>query len=299
MDTDKLKALLAAIRCGNLSEAAQELGYTPSGMSRMMASLENETGLRLLLRSRNGVAATADCLRLLPSFRSLVQLADNVEQEMAELSGAITGEVRVATAYAIYYRPFSDLIGAFCKRYPGIRVDIREGRSSALMKEIEARSLDFCLISKRDGACEWIPLFDDPFYAWVPSDHPAAARGVYKMKEFESDPYIELYPGKESDASRIFDGHGIRPNTRYTTSDTYAAYSMVEAGLGVAAANGLFRNLWSGDVVSLPLSPSVSVPIGIAVTSADGISPAAKKFRDFAVAFFFNTKGREGEEMIK
>ena len=40
MEVEKVKALLRAIDLGNMSSAATELGYTPSGISRMMASLE-------------------------------------------------------------------------------------------------------------------------------------------------------------------------------------------------------------------------------------------------------------------
>ena len=46
METEKVKALLRALKLGNMSSVAAELGYTPSGMSRMMASLEDETGMR-------------------------------------------------------------------------------------------------------------------------------------------------------------------------------------------------------------------------------------------------------------
>ena len=55
-------------RCGG------KLGYTVSGVSRMMAALEAESGFPLLLRSRTGVAPTEDCMRMLPTFRELARL---------------------------------------------------------------------------------------------------------------------------------------------------------------------------------------------------------------------------------
>ena len=100
MEVEKVKALLRAIDLGNMSSAAAELGYTPSGISRMMASLEEETGVRLVNRNRNGISPTEACNQLLPSFISLVNSANHLEQHIAEISGVITGEVRVATAYS-------------------------------------------------------------------------------------------------------------------------------------------------------------------------------------------------------
>ena len=292
MEVEKVKALLRAIDLGNMSSAATELGYTPSGISRMMASLEEETGVRLVNRNRNGISPTEACNQLLPSFISLVNSANHLEQNIAEISGVITGEVRVATAYSTYYKFLTDLIKEFCIEYPGIAVYVTAGRSSALMAELERDKLDFCLISYREGTCEWIHLIDDPFYIWVPKDHPAVDDGVYDIRRIYDDSYIDLYPGRESDGSLMFKSYDINPPIRYKTSDAFAAYSMVEAGLGVTTVNGVSINQWHENVTALPISPSYNVPIGIAVPETGRISPSAKRFRDFALVFFEEHKQR-------
>ena len=58
MDTEKCRALLAVLEAGSLSAAAEKLDYTPSGLSRMMAALEQELGFPLLSRSHSGVQPT-------------------------------------------------------------------------------------------------------------------------------------------------------------------------------------------------------------------------------------------------
>ena len=58
MDTERLNVLLHTIEEGSLTAAAERLGYTTSGVSRMMAALEEETGFPLLVRSRSGVVPT-------------------------------------------------------------------------------------------------------------------------------------------------------------------------------------------------------------------------------------------------
>lgn len=72
MDTEKINLLLTAISSGSLSAAAEKLDYTPSGISRSVAAMEDEIGFPLLLRSRNGVQPTKECLKLLPSFEELL-----------------------------------------------------------------------------------------------------------------------------------------------------------------------------------------------------------------------------------
>ena len=49
MDSIKCQALLLAIQHGSLTAAAKELGYTQSGITRMIQSLEEEIGFPLLV----------------------------------------------------------------------------------------------------------------------------------------------------------------------------------------------------------------------------------------------------------
>ncbi|MBR3391474.1 MAG: LysR family transcriptional regulator [Firmicutes bacterium] len=287
MDCEKCRCLLCALEKGNLSLAAETLGYTPSGMSRMMAALEKEVGLPLLVRGRNGVAPTRACSDLLPAFREVVRAGDRLRLAADELKGILRGEVQVATAYSVFFKPLSDLVRRFSDLYPGVKIGIREGRSSLLMRDIEEQRLDFCIISLRPGDCEWLPLFDDEMVAWLPPHHPCAKAESYPLKALESEPYIQFYPGEETDSELACRRHGITPDLRYTAADSFAAYEMVEAGLGVALQNGLFDGLWNGQVVSRPLSPAVKIEIGVAVPAGDRISPAARRFRDFAVASFW------------
>lgn len=61
MDTEKCKTLLCILESGSISCAAEKLGYTPSGVSRMIASMEQDAGFPLLIRSRRGIVPTAEC----------------------------------------------------------------------------------------------------------------------------------------------------------------------------------------------------------------------------------------------
>ena len=69
MDTEKCRVLLTVLHERSLSAAAEALGYTPSGVSRLVDSLERETGFPLLHRGRGGVSATRACQELLPLMR--------------------------------------------------------------------------------------------------------------------------------------------------------------------------------------------------------------------------------------
>lgn len=282
MDTRKVRALIAVVESGNMTAAAEELGYTPSGMSRMMDTLEKELGIPLLIRSKGGVSPTRGCLQMLPAMKDLVRLADDIQSRAKEAVDGITGEIRISSAYSTYYRPLSRLVTRFEEKHPGISIEIQGGiNSDLMMKRITSGDLDIGIISRREGHCQWIPLIRDPMMAWVPPDHPSVRDGYYPLKRFEKDPYIVHFPGKVTDSQRALDSVGIQPVTTSPAFDSYAAFKMVEAGLGVTLVNGLYSTLWKGDVTVLPVRPEIRIPIGIAASEKRFISPAASLFLEY------------------
>ena len=72
MDIKKYEVLLAVVDKGSFIKAASELGYTQSGITYMMNSLEKECGFPLLQRSNKGVILTLEGERQLPEIRQLV-----------------------------------------------------------------------------------------------------------------------------------------------------------------------------------------------------------------------------------
>lgn len=73
MDSVKCEALLLAAEQGSLTRAGEILGYTQSGITRMIRSLEQETGFPMLIRTQHGVRLTADGKAMLPALRNIVK----------------------------------------------------------------------------------------------------------------------------------------------------------------------------------------------------------------------------------
>lgn len=286
MDTEKISALLRALELGSLSAAADDLGYTPSGMSRMMASLESELGFPLLIRSREGLRPTRECEHLLPNFRDLAAEAERGARIADALRGVESGEVYVGTPYPAYFRKLSRLMAAFSAQHPNIHLGLLEGMSTELAQKVERREADFCVISRRDGDFDWMPLVEDPLVALASAEHPLAERGVVTPDDLACEPFIMLHPEVETDCSHYLKQNSVEPNIRFSCRDTYAVYHMVEAGLGVTVDNALFASSVSNRVCALPLDPPQIIEIGVAVPRRERLSPAAAMFLAMAKEYF-------------
>ncbi len=279
MELDRYRALVCAVETGSLSAAAEALQYTPSGISRMIAALEEETGFALLLRQRSGVRLTPEGERMLPAIRALLRAGEGCAQLSAKIRGLDVGTVSVGTAYSAFYAPLARITSAFHLQYPGIEVHLGGGYSTELLERLNAHQLDLCLISRREGSHDWLPILEDEMTAWLPAGHPLAALPAFPVLAFAEQPYIETYPHADIDNARVFARCGITPNLKFSTTDSLATYSMVEAGLGLSMNNALNGRSWSGNVRILPLDPPQTVEIGAA--SLPEPAPAAKTFLDF------------------
>lgn len=282
MDPAKSAVLLKAVELGSISAAAEALGYTPSGASRLIASLEADTGFPLLVRSKSGVAVTAEGAVLLPRLAELAAASRACEEAAAGLRGLACGTLTVGCAYRPLYRTLAGAIAAFTAAYPGLQVRIVHANSTTLACGMGRREIDFALMSRREIDCRWMPLSQDAMVAVVPPDHAAASSGAFPLSRLAEEPFIEIYPGEDSDNARLLSKAGIAPPVAHVVHDTSAAFALVEAGLGMTLMNGIYAQAADADVAMLPLAPACSVEIGIAMPPGRP-SPALAAFEDFAI----------------
>ena len=279
MDTERWQILLKAIDRGSLRAAAEEMGFTVSGISRSVATLEKELGFALLHRAKSGVQPTAECRQLLPSVRELLFAQERLEQTAAKVRGADCGTIVIGTAYNCYYEWVTRMMAAFRTRHPGVVIKIVNGTSSELAEMLLDHRTDFCLISHRDSLPVWLPIRQDELMVLLPKNHPLADRESFPVESLKTEPFIDSYPGMETDITLIFDKLKARPDARYSTMDITATYAMVSAGLGIRVNNAINHQDGYPGVVERPMNPHQMMEIGLAC--GENLAPAAQAFLDF------------------
>ena len=286
MDSEKCDVLLNVLESGSLTAAAEKLGYTASGISRVIAAMEKDAGFPLLTRSREGVTATRECEELLPAVRELSYWGRYYHEQTRSIRGVESGTVLVGSVYSAFYPWLSEMIAGFSKEHPGIRIEVVEGTSSEMAAAVEEKRADFCIISRREGSFRFIPLLLDEAVVILPKNHPLALQdppAAFPVSRFEEEPFIQLYPNRESDTSLFLEKHKLSLNVRLSTEDHFAGYAMVEAGLGISLENAVTAQQLADRVAVLSLEPRELIEIGIALPDKKVISPAAAAFAAYAL----------------
>lgn len=285
MDRNKYRALLTAIDVGNMTRAAEQLGYTQSGLSYIIKTMETEYGFSLLKRSRTGVRPTEDCLRILPVLRDLEKKSQLLEQQIADIRGLVTGTVSVGVFPCISRFWMPDILRDFTSRYPGITLSIRESGQEDLDDWLRDGSVDLLLYSRQPHFVhQWVQFEQDDLCAVVPEGHPLASCREITLSQLEGEPFIMEDSAHDHDIPRLLKESGFQANTCWSSKDELAILNMVSAGLGVSVLPGLYLRDSHPGVVVLPLVPRAYRQLGAAMLSLDELSPAARRFLESAKA---------------
>ncbi len=283
MDTARYKAFLASAELGSFSAAAEELNYTPSGVSQLVNALEKELGIVLLHRSRKGVAPTAEAERLLPAMRGVLQQEEQIEQLVAEMNGLQIGSVTIASYFSIATHWLLRVIRDFQKAYPQIEIKLLEGTRREIEDRLDSRQADMAFFSYMEPMrYAWLPLAEEPILAILPPSHPLAQAKAYPLSHCAEDQFIMPEYGADDDVMAILHQNGVYPNVRFFTRDNFAAIPLVEQGIGISIMNELLTKRWEYDVRKLPLDPPQKTTFGIAALDFKRLSPAAARFLKFA-----------------
>ena len=281
MESEKCRVLLCAIDKGSITAAAEAMGYTISGVSRMMAALENEVGFPLLRRSREGVTPTNECRRLLPSLREMVAQAEQCRQMAGELRGLVSGTVAVGTFSSVATHWLPNMICAFQKDYPNIDFEILMGSYQEVEQwVIQGRADCGFLHLPARAELETVCLAQDELLAVLPEDHPLAVLERVPAEALAQQPFILLDKAgeRDRDVMQAFERAGTMPKVRFTTLDDYAVMSMVEHGLGVSILPQLVLRRIPYRVALRPLAQPVFRQIGLATRPGEELAPAARRF---------------------
>src|ERR687887_1726174 len=79
MDLDTVRTFVAAADAGRFQEAAAELAVTQQAVSKRIAALERDLGVRLFTRTPRGARLTIDGQAFLPHARELLRVAERAD----------------------------------------------------------------------------------------------------------------------------------------------------------------------------------------------------------------------------
>ena len=278
MDTKKLEALVVSVELGSFTRAAEQLGYTQSGLTHMMNSLEKDIGFTVLVRGRSGVQLTPAGQRIFPLVQECLAGSAALEREISLINSHKEDSVRVAAYESIARHWLPEVIQQFRREHPDVTVDIQMGSVDEVYRWVLEDRVDMCFASRQDyNTLDWTPLRDDELLAILPPDYPDGD-DTFPIEFFNGQEFLMPSMGFDKDILRVLNEHSVAPLIRTTQVSDSAVISMVEHGLGVSVLSRLVLRGRQNSVRALPLLPQAFRELGIAARPRKELRPIVRKF---------------------
>lgn len=299
MDSKKLEILMTAVDLGSFSKASEVVGYTQSGLTHLVDSLERDIGLNLVRRNHSGISLTDEGAALMPAIREFLRANANLENSIAAIADKRTETIRVAAYASIAMHWMPEILYRFRRACPEVDVDLRMvDHALEPFELLEAGRTDVIFAGKqsRAGCDYWIPLYSDIMYAVLPESYPVGERDSFPISEFEGKDFIMPYGRFDIDVGAAFELNGVHPDIRPAHVDDETVVRMVGKGLGVTMMTEMMLRGRAEGVRILPVEPITVRELGMGMHLREHMPEGILRLRECVLEFIGELRDRRRSE---
>lgn len=260
MDTKKIKAILSAIEYKSFSKAADALSYTPSALSHIADNLEQELGIKIIIRSPLGISLSKEGEELYDYMLAIVEAEKKLMSASLALSKATENHLRIGTFSSISQKLLPEIIRQFRSQHSDIKISVAV--EDNLQDWLENDLVDIIFADELSFGCNniWLPIKEDPFVAVVPSDLFKGKRKISK-EELYQHTYVSI---SEKILDSYFDKSRFTNILNFESVDNVSVLYMIQQNLGFSILPQLMVDKRIQGIKVLKLEEPICRTIGFA-----------------------------------
>lgn len=240
MNFQQLKIIRESARRNyNLTEVANSLFTSQSGVSRHIRELEEELGIEIFVRrGKRLLGMTEPGKELLIVAERILNDANNIRRLANVFTNNEVGQLVIATTHTQARYSLPGVIKAFRSLYPQVRLVLNQGTPDDIVTMLHSGEADIGIASEQLMNDSTLAAF--PYYRWhhailVPEHHPLVDEPLVTLEMLGKVPLITYRQGitGRSRVDRAFQAAGITPDIALSAQDSDVIKTYVELGLGV------------------------------------------------------------------
>ena len=240
MNFQQLKIIQEAVRCHfNLTEVANALFTSQSGVSKHIKDLEDELGVELFIRrGKRLLGMTEPGKEVVEIVRRMLLDANNIRQLAAQFSNRDQGKLCVATTHTQARYALPPIVGQFKAAFPKVHLALHQASPSEIVTRLLSGEADIGIATEALADVAELAAF--AFYEWrhaviVPESHPLAAEASLTLEAIVDYPIITYHEGFTGRAriDATFARAGLIPDIVISALDADVIKTYVELGLGI------------------------------------------------------------------
>lgn len=240
----QMQYLIAIADTGKFGDAARAVNVSQPSLSAQVAEMEDSLGVPLIERSRRGALLTAAGEELVRRARIILREVEDLKAVAKFGRTELSGRLRLGVLPTIgpYLLPLASR--DLHKRFPELRLSVREERTVDLNEHLQAGDFDAIISSAIDheNVCDE-RLFSERLYVCAPPEDPISqGDGSVRLKDLKGHTLLTLGQGHRLDTiiREIASASGAVVSAEYEGTSLDAIRLMAEMGAGVAVLPSLY-----------------------------------------------------------
>ena len=286
MEIRVLRYFLTVVREESITRAADVLHITQPTLSRQLAQMEEEMGVKLFDRGTRKIQLTNEGLLLRRRAEEILELVDKTERELTEQNEAVEGTVAVGCGDLAAVQLLAKLFEAFHARYPAVSFDLYTATADHIQDRMDRGLTDVGLLLEpvRIEKYDYIRLQQrEQWVVVMPPDAPLAKLERITPKDLVGPPLI--LPRRlnvRSELAHWFGAEFDKLNVLFTANLLSSSSIMVYNKLAYSIVIPGSLSFWDREKITYrPLSPPLTTTSVIAWRRQQPYGLAAAKFIEF------------------
>lgn len=239
----QIEVIRAITVAGTVKGAADLLGVSAPGISRLMKHTESQLGLRLFSRTHGRYTPTPEARDIFSQISGVYQSVENLQHMISSLKQGSGRSVGFAAVPSIAQYVFPAAIRSVREDFPDLKLNlnvlkIEEAIDYLLLQRGEMVALSYKL---DHPGLTMLPLYRGHLKAIVPNDHPLAAKDAISVYDLVREPMIGIE--QDDPYGRIlmepFYAENLTVDLSIIARTGQTLTSLVGQGLGVAVIDEL------------------------------------------------------------
>lgn len=239
----QIEAFRAVIEAGTVSKAAEVLRISQPAASKLLITLEEDTGLRLFDRESGRLVLTERGMRLYEEINRIFAGVDQIGRAVEMVRREDRGHLQIGLMPALSGRFIAEVISRFLAQHPTVHVSVDTRASQFIVEWLLTRQLDVAILTtvpdKADLAV--MPLIEEPFCCILPLNHPKARFSCLTPRDLADEALVAFAPNSytRGRVEEVFEREGVKPKNTLEATTASTVCEFVAAGLGVAVVHPL------------------------------------------------------------
>ena len=240
MNLQQLKIVIETAKQNfNLTEVANTLFTSQSGISKHIKDLEDELGIELFVRKgKRFLGLTDPGKELIQIAERMLLDAKNIKKLADQFSQSDHGQLTIATTHTQARYALPEVIRQFKNAFPKVHLAIHQGSPNEIVDMLKKGEADIGIATESISQIAELVTF--PFYNWhhaiiVPKGHALENKKDVTLEEIAEYPlvtYHEGFTGRKSIDEAFFKKH-LSPDIVISALDADVIKTYVELDLGI------------------------------------------------------------------